>query len=60
MKVSGQLHALTALPPGKEPKVAIVLEVGWAPELVWKVWRREHYCGITSTFWSVFNPKSCE
>jgi hypothetical protein len=33
MKVSGQLHNPTALPPGKEPLVPIGYEAGWAPEL---------------------------
>jgi len=35
MEVSGQLHAPTALPPGKEPLVPIGCETGWAPEPVW-------------------------
>jgi hypothetical protein len=33
MEVSGQLHALAALPPRKE--------TGWAPEPDWMLWRRE-------------------
>jgi len=32
MKVSGQLHAPAALPPGKEPLVSIGQEAGRAPE----------------------------
>jgi hypothetical protein len=35
--VSGQLHALTTLPP----PVPIGYEAGWAPEPVWMTWRRE-------------------
>jgi hypothetical protein len=38
--VSGQLHALAALPPGKEPPVPIGYEVGWTPEPVWTAWNR--------------------
>jgi hypothetical protein len=30
MEVSGKLHALAALPPGKEPPVLIRYEAGWA------------------------------
>jgi hypothetical protein len=44
LEVSGQLHATAALPPGKEPLVPIVYEVGWTSEPVWKIWRRENYC----------------
>jgi hypothetical protein len=32
--MSGQLHALAALPPRKEPLIPIGLEVGWTPEPV--------------------------
>jgi hypothetical protein len=35
MEVSGQLHALAALLPGKEPMVPTEQEAGWAPEPVW-------------------------
>jgi hypothetical protein len=35
MEVSVQLHAPTALPPGKEPLVSIGLEAVWAPEPLW-------------------------
>jgi hypothetical protein len=40
--VSGQLHAPGALPLGKETRVTIVNEAGWAPEPVWTTWRREN------------------
>jgi hypothetical protein len=33
MQVNGQIHALTALAPGKD--------LGWAPEPVWNFWARE-------------------
>jgi hypothetical protein len=35
MEVNGQLHAPSALLPGKEPLVSIGQEAGWAPEPVW-------------------------
>jgi len=35
VEVSGWLHALAALPPGKESLVSIRQEAGWAPELTW-------------------------
>jgi hypothetical protein len=38
MEVSGQLHALAALTPGKEPLVPTGQEVGWATEPVWTRW----------------------
>jgi hypothetical protein len=38
--VSGHLHAPAALLPGKEPPVPIGQEAGWAPELVWTIWRK--------------------
>jgi len=34
MEISGQFHALAALPPGKEPLVPIGEEAGWVPEPV--------------------------
>jgi len=37
MEESGQLHALAALPPGKEPMLPIGLEGGCAPEPFWTV-----------------------
>jgi hypothetical protein len=39
--VSGQLHALAALLPEKEPLVPTRLEGGWVPELVWMQWKKE-------------------
>jgi len=36
MVVSGQLHALATLLPGKELPVPIGEEAGWDPEPVWK------------------------
>jgi hypothetical protein len=41
MEVSGQLQALAALPPGKEPLVPTGYEAGWAPESVWTLWNKE-------------------
>jgi hypothetical protein len=41
MEVSGQPHVLVALLLGKQPPVPIVEDAGWAPELVWIIWRRE-------------------
>jgi hypothetical protein len=41
MEVSGQLHAPTALPLGKESPVPIQEEVGWIQEPVWMRWRRK-------------------
>jgi hypothetical protein len=40
--MSGQVHTSTSLPPGKEPQVRIGYEAGWAPQLVWTMWRREN------------------
>lgn len=36
VEVSGQLHALAALSPGKNPFVSTEQDVGLAPESVWK------------------------
>jgi hypothetical protein len=41
MEVSGKLHALVALHPGKEPPVLIGEKAGWASEPVWSLWRRD-------------------
>jgi hypothetical protein len=43
MEVSGQLHALAILPPGKEPLVPIGQEAGWAPDPVWMWYQREKF-----------------
>jgi hypothetical protein len=40
--VSGQLHAPDAVLPKKEPPVTIGQGVGWTPEPIWTVWRREN------------------
>jgi len=37
-EVSGQLHALAALPPASIGK-----EAGWAPEPAWTQWGREKF-----------------
>jgi hypothetical protein len=44
MEVSAQLHAPAALPPVKQPPVPITFEAGWAPQLVWALWRKEKSC----------------
>ena len=36
MDVSGQLHALAALPPGKNPFLSTEQAAGLAPESVWR------------------------
>jgi hypothetical protein len=41
MDVSGELHAMAALPPGKEPPIPIGLEARWTIEPLWKLWERE-------------------
>jgi hypothetical protein len=38
---SGQIHILAALHPNKELPVPTKFEDGWAPELVWALWRKE-------------------
>jgi hypothetical protein len=43
MEVGGQLHGPAALPPGKEPLVAIGEEAGCAPEPVWTRWWKEKF-----------------
>jgi hypothetical protein len=43
MEVSGQLHTLVALTPGKEPLVPIGQEAVWVPEPVWTLWWREKF-----------------
>jgi hypothetical protein len=44
--VNDQLHVPAALPQGKKPPVPIGLVAGWAPELVWMLWRREKLCSF--------------
>jgi hypothetical protein len=39
-----RLHALAALPPGKSSSVSIGYVLGWDPEPVWTLWRREQSC----------------
>jgi hypothetical protein len=39
--MSGEIHYPAALLPGKESPVPIEKEAGWAPEVVWTLWRRE-------------------
>jgi hypothetical protein len=41
MQVSGQLHALIALPPGKDSPVPIAYEADWVPEPVCTIRRSE-------------------
>jgi hypothetical protein len=41
LEVSGQLHALATLPPGKEPPVLLGQEAGWTLKPVWTC-RREN------------------
>jgi len=41
--MTGQLHDLAALLPGKEPLVPIGYEAGWIPEPVWIRCRREKF-----------------
>jgi hypothetical protein len=47
MDVSGQLHAPTVQPPGKETPIPTGQEAGWTPEPVWSTWKREKI--LTST-----------
>jgi hypothetical protein len=51
--VSGQPQASATLPPGRKSAVRIGQEAGWAPQPVWKTWRRESFC----PYWdSNFDP----
>jgi hypothetical protein len=42
VEVSGYLHATITLPSGKDSLVPVGLEAGWAPVLVWLVWKRKN------------------
>jgi hypothetical protein len=44
LELSGKLHALAALLPGKKNPVPIGYEAGWASEPVWTTWRGEKSC----------------
>jgi hypothetical protein len=58
MEVRGQLRCPGTLPPGKGRPVPI----GWAPEAVWKLWRKEnawHYCNSNSDLSVVQPVASC-
>jgi len=43
MEASGQLHAPSALPPGKEPLLPVGKKAGWTPEPFWTRWWREKF-----------------
>jgi hypothetical protein len=58
MEVSSQLHTPTALPPGKEPPVPIGQEAGWAPGLVWTLWRGEKSCLVGNGIWAIWPTAS--
>jgi hypothetical protein len=40
MEVSGQFQALAVLSPENFSPIFIVYEAGWAPDPVWRLWRR--------------------
>jgi len=40
-EVSGQLHVLAALPPEKDPAIAVQQEAGWDTQPAWTLWRRQ-------------------
>jgi hypothetical protein len=46
--VSVQLHALAALPPGKEPLVPTEQWTEWSPEPVCILWRKEKSLAMAS------------
>jgi hypothetical protein len=48
IEVNGQLHAIAALPPGKESPVPIGYEAERAPEPVWTRWQKEKSLPLTS------------
>jgi hypothetical protein len=45
MAATGQLHALTTLPPGKDTLVPFEQEVRWTPESIGMLWKKDvSYC----------------
>jgi hypothetical protein len=56
MEVSGELHALAALSPGKEPLITFGYEAGWAPEPAWTLWSREKYLVSAGKLTPAFQP----
>jgi hypothetical protein len=62
LEMSGQLYVPAALLLGKETPLPIRWEVGWAPETVWPLWRRENswrYRGLKSDPSAVQSVASC-
>jgi hypothetical protein len=59
VEVSGQLHALATLPPGKEPLVPIGWEAGWLPELVWTLQGREKSVAPSRNRTPAIRPIAC-
>jgi hypothetical protein len=56
MEVNGQLHALASLSLGKKVSVPIGWEVGWTPQLVWMLRKREKFLslpGIEPCEWAI-------
>jgi hypothetical protein len=56
MEVSGLLHVLATLTPGKEPPIPIGYEARWAPELVWTLWRRKKILAPSGNRTSTVEP----
>jgi hypothetical protein len=40
LDLSGNLHAPASLSPEKDPRISLVYETGWVPEVVWELWGR--------------------
>jgi hypothetical protein len=59
MEVSGKLYAPGASPPEKNPPVIFGQEVGWAPQAVWTMWRREISPDTAGTRAQVVQPVAC-